>query len=105
MDLVAAAPLQLVGIERLTERLLADERPVGQFLLAHLEPRQHLVSPSALSGPPKPRETLNRAARVVGQIGIVAPVESPFSTPPRHDDALPSHTDSALPPHRYRNPS
>src|SRR5208282_1383310 len=42
MDLVAAEPLQLVGVERLTERLLADERPVGQFLLARLEPRQHL---------------------------------------------------------------
>ena len=33
MDLVAAEPLQLVGVERLTERLLPDERPVGQFLL------------------------------------------------------------------------
>ena len=43
MDLVAAEPLQLVGVERLTERLLADERPVGQFLLARLEPRQHLA--------------------------------------------------------------
>ena len=29
-----AEPLQLVGIEQLTERLLADERSVGQFLPA-----------------------------------------------------------------------
>src|SRR5580700_7599584 len=43
MDLVAAEPLQLVGVERLTERLLPDERPVGQFPLARLEPRQHLA--------------------------------------------------------------
>src|SRR5208337_1804709 len=42
MYLVAAEPLSLSGIE-LTERLLADERPVGQFLLARLEPRQHLA--------------------------------------------------------------
>ena len=34
MDLVASKPLQLVRIERLAERLLADQRPVGQFLLA-----------------------------------------------------------------------
>ena len=43
MDLVAAEPLKLVRVERLTERLLADEQPVGQFLLARLEPRQHLA--------------------------------------------------------------
>src|SRR5208282_344866 len=43
VDLVATEPLQLVGVERLTERLLADERSVGQFLLARLEPRQHLA--------------------------------------------------------------
>lgn len=29
MDLVAAKPLQLVRVERLTERLLADQRPMG----------------------------------------------------------------------------
>ena len=43
MDLVAAEPLQHVGVERLAERLLPDERPVGQFPLARLEPRQHLA--------------------------------------------------------------
>ena len=43
MDLVAAEPLQLVGVEGFAERLLPDERPVGQFLLARLEPRQHLA--------------------------------------------------------------
>jgi hypothetical protein len=43
VNLVAAKPLQLVWVERLTERLLADEWPVPQFLLAHLEPRQHLT--------------------------------------------------------------
>ena len=30
-------------IERLTERLLADQRTIGQFLLPVLEPRQHLA--------------------------------------------------------------
>src|SRR5436309_3533560 len=34
MDLVTTKPLQLVGLERLAERLLADQRPVGQFLLS-----------------------------------------------------------------------
>ena len=43
MDLIAAEPLQLVRIERLAECLLADQRAVGQFLLASLEPRQHLT--------------------------------------------------------------
>src|SRR6202041_4171031 len=43
MDLIAAEPLQLVGVERLTELLLPAERPVGQFLLARLEPRQNLA--------------------------------------------------------------
>ena len=33
MDLVASEPLQFVRIERLAECLLADQRPVGQFLL------------------------------------------------------------------------
>ena len=42
MDLVAAEPFQLVGVEQLAECLLPDERPVGQFLLARLELRQHL---------------------------------------------------------------
>jgi hypothetical protein len=37
VDLVAAEPLQLVGVERLTERLLAYERPVGQFRLTATE--------------------------------------------------------------------
>jgi hypothetical protein len=31
MDLIAAEPLQLVRVERLTECLLPDERPVGQL--------------------------------------------------------------------------
>ena len=43
MDLVAAKPLQLVRIERLAECLLADQVPVGQFLLPVLEPRQHIA--------------------------------------------------------------
>jgi hypothetical protein len=43
IDLVAAKPLQLVRVERLTERLLANQRPVGQFLLPVLEPWQHLA--------------------------------------------------------------
>jgi hypothetical protein len=43
MDLVASKLLQLVRIERLAECLLADQRPVGQFLLPVLEPRQHLA--------------------------------------------------------------
>jgi hypothetical protein len=37
MDLIVAEPLQLVGIERLTERLLTDQRPVRQFLPARLD--------------------------------------------------------------------
>ena len=32
-------PLKLVGVERLAERLLADQRAVGQLLLPVLEPR------------------------------------------------------------------
>src|SRR5580704_12148134 len=43
MDLVAPKPLKLVWVERLAERLLADQRPVGQFLLPVLEPRQHFA--------------------------------------------------------------
>ena len=43
MHLVAAEPLQLVGVQRLAERLLADQRTVGQFLLPVFEPRQHLA--------------------------------------------------------------
>ena len=43
MDLVAAKPLQLVRIECLAERLLANQRPVRQFLLPVIEPRQHLA--------------------------------------------------------------
>jgi hypothetical protein len=38
----ASQALQLVGIEGLTERLFADQRAIGQFLLAGLEPRQHV---------------------------------------------------------------
>ena len=34
MDLVAAEPLQLVGVEQLAERLLPDERPVASRRLA-----------------------------------------------------------------------
>ena len=33
MNLVSSEPFQFVGVERLTERLLADQGPVGQFLL------------------------------------------------------------------------
>jgi hypothetical protein len=43
MHLVAAKPLQLVRVERLTERLLADQRPISQLLLPVLEPRQCLA--------------------------------------------------------------
>jgi hypothetical protein len=43
MHLVASKPLKLVGVERLAERLLADQRAVGQLLLPVLEPRQHLA--------------------------------------------------------------
>src|SRR5271165_4411944 len=41
MDLVAAEPLQLVGVERLAKRLLADQRTVGELLLAVPQPGQH----------------------------------------------------------------
>jgi hypothetical protein len=34
VNLVAAEPLQLVRIQGLSKRLLADQRPVGQFLAA-----------------------------------------------------------------------
>ena len=40
MDLVAAKSLQLVRIECLAERLLANQRPVRQFLLPVIEPRR-----------------------------------------------------------------
>ena len=43
MDLVTSKPLQFVSVERLAECLLTDQRPVGQFLLPVLEPRQHLA--------------------------------------------------------------
>src|ERR1700722_15981533 len=43
MDLVAAEPLQLVGVGRPPEGLPPVGGPVGQFLLARLEPRQPLV--------------------------------------------------------------
>jgi hypothetical protein len=43
LDLVAAKPLQLIRIECLAERLLANQRPVRQFLLPIIEPRQHLA--------------------------------------------------------------
>jgi hypothetical protein len=36
MDLIAAEPFQLVGVERLAECLLADQGPVRQFLLSGL---------------------------------------------------------------------
>ena len=39
----ASLALQLVRIERLAECLLADQRPVGQFLLPVLEPWQYLA--------------------------------------------------------------
>jgi hypothetical protein len=50
-NLVAAKPLQLVSVQCLAKCLLADQRPVGQFLLPVLEPRQHLAfkeAPQAL---------------------------------------------------------
>ena len=37
MHLVTTKPLQPVWVERLAERLLADQRPVGQFLLPVLK--------------------------------------------------------------------
>src|SRR5262249_4006585 len=42
MDLLVAKPLQLVRVERLAERLFADQRPVGRFLPPILEPILHL---------------------------------------------------------------
>jgi hypothetical protein len=41
VNLVAAKRLQLVRVERLAERLFADQWPVGQFLLPILEPSRH----------------------------------------------------------------
>jgi hypothetical protein len=43
MDLVSAEAIQLVEVEGLTKGMLPNERPVRQFLLAVVEPRQHLV--------------------------------------------------------------
>src|SRR5208337_1129353 len=43
MDLVTAKPFQLVGVERLTKGLLPDQRAIDEFLLAVLEPGQHLA--------------------------------------------------------------
>jgi hypothetical protein len=50
MDLIAAEPFQLVCVERLAECLLADQGPVRHFLLAGLEPRQHLRFEEAEQG-------------------------------------------------------
>jgi hypothetical protein len=50
MDLIAADPFQLVCVERRAECLLADQRPVRHFLLAGLEPRQHLRFEEAEQG-------------------------------------------------------
>jgi hypothetical protein len=37
VNLIAAQPLQLVGIERFTESLLSDQQPIGELLLAFLQ--------------------------------------------------------------------
>jgi hypothetical protein len=42
MNLVAAEPLQLVGIQCLAECLITNQWPIRQFLLPGLEPRQLL---------------------------------------------------------------
>src|SRR5215216_580496 len=42
VDLVAAEPFQFVGIKRLTERMLPDQRPIFQVLLLGPQQRQHL---------------------------------------------------------------
>ena len=44
MDLVASKTLQLFRIERVAESLLADQRPVGQFLLPVVKPRSTSLS-------------------------------------------------------------
>src|SRR5205823_1832775 len=38
VDLVAAEPLQLVGVERLAKCLLSNQGTIGQFVLASFEP-------------------------------------------------------------------
>jgi hypothetical protein len=48
MDLVAAKLLQLVGVERLAERLLAYQRPVGQ--LSQVTSKQSVRSISSQGG-------------------------------------------------------
>ena len=50
MHSVTAEPLQLVRVERLTERLLPDQGPVLQFLTPCLEPRQHVVFEETAQG-------------------------------------------------------
>jgi hypothetical protein len=47
MDLVAAEPLQLVGVERLAKCLIADQRAICQFLPARTLPSRKRRSPSA----------------------------------------------------------
>src|SRR5271167_2413411 len=44
MHLAAAEPLQLVGIERLAERLLADERQVGKLAIEAKCHRNHGIT-------------------------------------------------------------
>jgi hypothetical protein len=43
MDLVAAEPLKPVGVERLSKRLLPDQRADGQFIVPVIVPRLHLT--------------------------------------------------------------
>jgi hypothetical protein len=43
VDLVAAEPLKLVGVERFAKRLLADQGMIGDLSSTVLEPRQDLA--------------------------------------------------------------
>jgi hypothetical protein len=70
VHLVAAEPLQLVGVERLAERLLANQRQDCQLLLTSAQPRQPWTSKkrrspsaSAVAGaPPSSRSAGSRAS-------------------------------------------
>jgi hypothetical protein len=48
VNLVASETLQLVGIERLAKRLLADQGPVREFLPSRLKARQYLLFDEAV---------------------------------------------------------
>jgi len=64
MHLVTAQALQLVGVERLTERLLADERPVVVRPLVLAAPRPRLIGGLAqVAARREGQERLDRGAR------------------------------------------